>query len=71
MTTTPALQWLDAEFSKITKRFARDFRAGPSSKSWHGPSYIRPMIQLRSVMDGGTAMRVCADDYGDPDRWWL
>ena len=34
-------------------------------------SYIRPMIQLRSVMDGGTAMRVRAHDYDDPQRWWI
>ena len=70
MTRTPALQWLDAELAKITKQFAGDFRAGPSSTTWHGPSYIRPIIQLRSSFDC-QPMHVTHADYADPQRWWL
>ncbi len=36
-----------------------------------GPAVIRPMIQLRSIMDAGTPMTVTASDYADPERWWL
>jgi len=36
-----------------------------------GPSVIRPMIQLISLMDAGAPMRVRQADYNDPGRWWL
>jgi hypothetical protein len=36
-----------------------------------GPAVIKPMIQLRSIMDAGTPMRVTLADYADPERWWL
>jgi hypothetical protein len=36
-----------------------------------GPAVIKPMIQLRSIMDAGTPMTVTAADYADPERWWL
>ena len=75
MTTTAfasAIEWLDTEFAQALKRYGRDFRAGPSNRKWHGPSYIRPMIQLRSVLAFDCPpMRIRADDYDDPERWWL
>ena len=71
MTTTPAIEWLDVGFSDAINRHGRDVWAAPSSTRWHGPSYIRPMIQLRSVMDGSKAMHIQSDDYDDPERWWL
>jgi hypothetical protein len=36
-----------------------------------GPAVIKPMIQLRSVMDPGQPMTVTSADYADPERWWL
>jgi hypothetical protein len=72
MTTSPAAQWLEADFDKTMRRFRRDFGGiAPASPKWHGPSYLRPMIQLRSLLDGGKSMRVSSSDYADPDRWWL
>ena len=72
MTSTPALEWLEADFENTMKRFRRDFGGtAPSNPKWHGPSYLRPMIQLRSIMDGGMPMHVVPSDYGDPERWWL
>jgi hypothetical protein len=72
VTTSPAAEWLEVDFDKTMKRFRRDFGGtAPNSSTWHGPSYLRPMIQLRSLLDGGTAMRVSAADYADPERWWL
>jgi hypothetical protein len=70
MTRPPAIEWLNAEFANAIKRYGRDFRAGPGNPKWHGPSFIRPMIQLRSVFDC-KPMRVRAEDYDDPERWWL
>jgi hypothetical protein len=70
MTSTPT-EWLQADFEKTIKRFRRDFGGtAPSNPKWRGPSYLRPMIQLRSVLDC-IPMRVRADDYDDPGRWWL
>ena len=40
-------------------------------EDWNGPSAVRPIIQLRTLLDGGTAMTVAQADYADPDRWWL
>ena len=72
MTSTPALDWLDAQFEEIMLRYAGDFRyaAGHRTK-WRGPAHVRPMIELLSVMDAGACMRVAPCDYDDPDRWWL
>ena len=32
---------------------------------------VQPLFTLKSVFDGGEAMRVTASDYGDTLRWWL
>ena len=32
---------------------------------------VQPLFTLKSVFDGGEAMRVTASDYGDTHRWWL
>ena len=64
MTSTPALDWLDAEFAGHSLIDVRD-------TGEPGPAVIKPMIQLRSVMDGGTPMTVTSSDYADPERWWL
>jgi hypothetical protein len=72
MTTSPATEWLEADFDKTMKRFRRDFGGtAPSSPKWRGPSFLRPMIQFRSLLDGGKSMRVSPADYADPERWWL
>ena len=72
MTTGLAAEWLEADFEKTMKRFRRDFGGtAPSNPKWHGPSYLRPMIQLRSLLDAGKAMRASSADYADPERWWL
>ena len=51
--------------------YQRHVRARSLDEHWHGPSVVRPMIQLRSLLDGGKAMTVTQADYHDPDRWWL
>jgi hypothetical protein len=71
MTTTPALQWLDAHFEQIAELHTGDFRYAPGHRKWRGPEHVRPMIELLSVMDAGPAMRVIPADYDDPERWWL
>jgi hypothetical protein len=65
MTSMPALDWLDDEFTGLwaTGQFA--------DKDAPGPLAINPMIDLRSVMDAGAPMAVTQADYKDPDRWWL
>ena len=56
---SPAVEWLDATFDvRRRKAVDRDFRIGP-------------IFTLKSAMDSGQAMRVCATDYDDPLRWWL
>jgi hypothetical protein len=71
MTASPAPDWLDARFEQVAQRHAGDFRYAPGHRKWHGPSHVRPMIELLSVMDAGTSMRVIPADYDDPDRWPL
>ena len=53
------------------RRYQRHARARSLDEHWHGPSAVRPMIQLRSLLDGGKAMTIAQADYDDPDRWWL
>jgi len=31
----------------------------------------RTICVLKTLLDGGSPMRVTATDYHDPDRWWL
>jgi hypothetical protein len=71
MSTRPALQWLCEEFEPALRRYQRHVRARSLDEHWHGPSVVRPMIQLRSLLDGGKAMTITQADYRDPDRWWL
>ena len=71
MTSPAALQWLGEEFEPALRRYQRHVRARSIDEHWHGPSVVRPMIQLRSLLDGGKAMTVTRADYHDPYRWWL
>ena len=71
MTTNPAAEWLDAQFEHVVHRHAGDFRFAPGHRNWRGPSDVRPMIELLSVMDAGPSMRVIPGDYDDPGRWPL
>jgi hypothetical protein len=71
MTSPPALEWLHAEFEQNLRRHKQQSRSRSPGQHWHGPSFIRPIIQLRTVMDGGVPMHVCQADYDDPVRWWL
>lgn len=71
MTSPTAPQWLFEEFEPALRRYQRHVRARSIDEHWHGPSVVRPMIQLRSLLDGGKAMTITQADYRDPDRWWL
>ena len=71
MTSPTALQWLCEEFVPALHRYQRQAHARSLDKHWHGPSVVRPMIQLRSLLDGGKAMTITQADYHDPDRCWL
>jgi hypothetical protein len=66
----PAITCLEAEFEQIISRHGKALGAGftPSGRWWHGPSSIRPMIELLSVMDAGQPMRIISTDYADPER---
>jgi hypothetical protein len=69
----PAVTCLQAEFEQIISHHGNALGAGyaPGGRWWHGPSEIRPMIELLSVMDAGQPMRVTRSDYADPERRWL
>jgi hypothetical protein len=67
MTANPAIEWLDVRFEQIAQRHAGDFRHAPGHRKWRGPSDVRPMIELLSVMDAGRSMRVIPPDYDDPE----
>jgi hypothetical protein len=72
MTSTPALQWLQAEFEQAATHRRWKSPDRHCDPHWHGgPTVIRPMIQLRTITHGGTPMTVTYADYADPDRWWL
>jgi hypothetical protein len=71
MTSPAALQWLCEEFEPALRRYQRQVRARSLDENWHGPSVVRPMIQLRSLHDCGKAMTISQADYHDPDRRWL
>ena len=71
MTTTPAIEWLNADFEDAHRRYQRWLRSRTLDEDWNGPSAVRPIIQLRTLLDGGTSMTVAQADYADPDRWWL
>jgi hypothetical protein len=67
MTANPATDWLDAQFEQIVKRYRGRFRRAPGYRQWTGPAEIQPMIELKSVTDAGSPMRVFRYDYDDPD----
>jgi hypothetical protein len=67
MTANPAIDWLDAQFEQVARRHAGDFRHAPGHRKWRGPSDVRPMIELLSVMDAGQSMRIIPPDYDDPE----
>jgi len=71
MTSPAALKWLCEDFEPALRRYQRRARARFLDENWHGPAIVRPMIQLRSLHDGGKAMHVTQADYHDPERWWL
>jgi hypothetical protein len=71
MTSTPAIEWLHADFEQGLRRYERKRRRGALDREWRGPSAIRPMIQLRPSLDRCPPMRVTQADYHDPERWWL
>ncbi len=59
MTSTLVIEWLDATFdTRRRKAVDRDWRIGP-------------MFSLKSILDSGQKMHICAADYADPERWWL
>jgi len=60
LTPTPA-GWLLAQYEN-RKNHACDQRKSVA---------VQPLFTLKSVFDGGEAMRVTASDYGDKHRWWL
>jgi hypothetical protein len=31
----------------------------------------RTICVLKTILDGGVPMRITAQEYQDPDRWWL
>jgi hypothetical protein len=65
MTSTPALEWLEDQFTDLSTTWGF-----PDTKT-PGTAVIKPMIQLRSVMDAGKPMTVTSADYAGPQRWWL
>ena len=71
MTSTPAIDWLNEGFDEAFSCYKQWSRARTLDETWHGPSAIRPIIQLRTVLDGGKSMTVTRADYADPHRWWL
>ena len=72
MTSTPALEWLQAEFEQVTRNRRWKSPDRHCDQYWHGgPSAIRPMIQLLPITDAGEPMTVTYADYANPERWWL
>jgi hypothetical protein len=69
----PAFMCLQADFEQIISCHGKALGTGfaPGGPGWRGPSEIRPMIELLSVMDAGQSMRVTRSDYADPERRWL
>ena len=65
MTSTLAIKWLEDQFTGLRTTWGLPDIKAP------GTSVIKPMIQLRSVMDAGQPMTVTSADYADPQRWWL
>lgn len=65
----PAADWLLAAYDNTepwyTEAYDEDADEDPPSE------YLHPMFELKSDMELGTAMRVIAEDYLNPDRRWL
>ncbi len=64
-----AIKCLEAKFEWNISRHGNAIRAGfvPDGR-WHGPSALRPMIELLSVMDAGQPMRIIPSDYDHPGQ---
>ena len=71
MTSPATLHWLNTDFEQGLKRYQRKLRLGDRDRQWHGPSEVRPMIQLLPPPGRSEPMRITHADYHDPDRWWL
>jgi hypothetical protein len=71
MTSAPATDWLEDEFERTAQPRRHDFHDPLSGQPRHGPTVVRYMIQLISVLDTGEPMHVTQADYADPDRRWL
>ena len=65
----PAAQWLLAEYD-ATDNIFENFEDDVSGLYWQG-LYVQPLFRLKSDMEPGAEMRVTANDYRDPGRWWL
>ena len=70
MNPAPAIDWLNTDFEDGLQRYQRKLAEG-TGPHWCGPVVIRPMIQLRSLLERCDPMRVSYADYYDPARWWL
>jgi hypothetical protein len=71
MTSTRALDWLDADFDRGLQRYQQKLRREALDEHWSGPLAVRPMIELIGPYHRCTPMRVTYADYHDPERWWL
>ena len=67
MTTSPALEWLDADFEQVLQRYAGDFRYAPVTGN--GTARSCPADDRAPVASWtpGQPMRVIPGDYDDPD----
>ena len=72
MISTPATDWLQAEFEQVTKHRLWKSPDRHCDPHWQGgPCVIRPMIELRPLTDAGESMKVTYADYANAERWWL
>jgi hypothetical protein len=62
----PVADWLPGEYDDTDLGYTRvyDDQAGEYVR----PDYLQPMFELKTGTGPGTAMRVIAEDYLDPDR---
>lgn len=68
MNASPAIKWLNTDFEEGLQRYLRKLCPVPHNQEWRGPLAVRPMIQLRSLLDRCASMRVTQADYHDPQR---
>jgi hypothetical protein len=65
----PAADWLLGEYDDTSPGYTRVY--DEDTGEYVRPDYLQPMLELKTSTGPGTAMRVIAADYLDPDRWWL